>query len=362
MPKQNEETMNKDTIEDSLTLFEQLPTELIQKYIAPYLSSEGLASLSKTSTTMFSHCQYPAAKRLLSHVVKGEEAGALEMIDANPRLLLIPSQVTDYSGRSYQDFTPFQAALLCHDVILWKKIEPYFDKLPEGQAEKARQFQAIFPQGLPEQKPYDFRILIQVISVSSDTEIKAALEQTQNDTKICQALTTFRSDFTAVAMKETFFNPLHLNKAFEVYNEQLSTWSWNQLDLFWRQVIGYIQRFLPACYAQAFCRGLYPLVIDVVEEKMSFERSLNFSIGSYSYYPLSESSGLGFDFGILYFPQHRMEGSVPTTEGAEMNFYKLCRAKQQNYLDLSIACSTTDNPSRAAGNDHLTSRSWCTIS
>ncbi|WP_133130563.1 hypothetical protein [Legionella yabuuchiae] len=296
MPKKGEEKMNEGASGDSLSLLEQLPTELIQKHIAPCLSGKALAALSNSSTTMFSHCQSPAAKRLISHVVKGEEAEALEMIDANPRLLLIPSQATDYSGRSYTGFMPFQVALLCHDVTLWKKIEPYFDTLPNGQEEKARQFKALFPQGLPKQEPYDFNTLVQVITNSSIADITAAIYKADNDTTICHALKGFRATFTDLAMKETFFNPLHLIEALKVYDAQFDYWSSNQKALFLPQVIGYIQRFLPTSYAQALCQGLN----FVVEEKKPLYRSLKFQYEhGVSYFPLDDSSGLGFDFGVF---------------------------------------------------------------
>lgn len=71
------------------------------------------------------------------------------------------------------------------------------------------------------------------------------------------------SEFTVLAIGETLFNSLHLIKAFDIDNKQFNAWSWGQRNLFWSQVIGYIQRFLPAYYAQAFCQRLY----SIVEEK-----------------------------------------------------------------------------------------------
>ena len=357
MPEEDEGQVNAGASGDSL--LEQLPIEVLQGPIAKYLLKEDLLRLSQVSRTMFfAYCD-PLAKTLLSHIVKGEEAEALQMIDANPRLLRIRSKAIDYSGRIYQDFMPFQAALLCHDVTLWKKIEPYFDKLPNGREEKIRQFKALFPEGLPQQEPYDFNTSVQVISASPDAEIKAALEKTQNDTKLRRALTTFRSDFTAVAMKEIFFNPLHLIEALKIYDAQFDRWSWNQRDLFWRQVIGYTQRFLPAYYAQAFCTGLYY----ISEQKESPRRSLNFRFGRGSYFPLSESSGLGFDAAALAdhpslapglaHPHARQRSGLHAVD-------KLCRANTAELLELEHRMRCNDQS--ITGSDSLTSQSWCTIS
>ncbi|WP_133130035.1 hypothetical protein [Legionella yabuuchiae] len=356
MPKKGEEKMNEGASGDSLSLLEQLPTELIQGPLAQYLSKKDLSNLSQASKVMFFSCQPLLAKILLFHVVKGEEAEALEMIDANPRLLLIPSKATDYSGRSYQGLTPFQAALSSHDVALWKKIESYFDKLPDGEAEKVRQFRQLFPEGLPQQKSYDFTKLVQVISNSSDADIMAALRKENNDTPICQALNGFRTAFTDLAKKEMFFNPSHLIDALKVYDAQFDRWSWNQRDLFWRQVIGYTQRFLPACYAQAFCQGLYY----ILEEKKPLSRSLKFQYDGSSYYPLSDSSGLGFDLGWAGGLRGAWLDARGYPRGAGAHLDKLCRANTAELLGLERRMRHDGQP--ITGNDSLTSRSWCTIS
>jgi hypothetical protein len=280
-------------------------------------------------------------ERLLSHIVRAEEALALKMIRANLKLLLHTSEATDYSNRTYRGYTPFQAALLCHDVALWKKMEPYFDRLTDGQAEKAKQFNALSPEGIPHGTPYDFSDLIQTITNSSAADIDAALNKTQNDTAICNALNHFRCDFTALAMQETFFNPSHLIKALEVYNEQFPNWSWEQRDLFWRQVIGYTERFLPACLAQAFIQGLYY----IVEEQQPLVRSLKFKHDSDALYPLLDSSGLGFDFGIDPGGWGLVEGRCPRwAAGGRLSTY--VEQIRQNYVDLRTACGVPESPLR----------------
>ncbi|GGI87946.1 hypothetical protein [Legionella impletisoli] len=348
MPSQEKEKANKDAGGESLSLLEQLPTELHHKVLAQYPEKDWY-NLSQVSSTMFFACQYPlerkAAQTLLSHVIRGEEAEALKMIVANPRLLLIPSQATDYSGHSYIGITPFQAALIWHDVMLWKKIEPYFDELPNGQAEKVSQFKALFPEGLPKQEPYDFRSLIQVISRSSNADIMAALQKKNNNTPICQALKNFRTNFTDLTLKEQFFNPLHLIEALNVYNTQFDHWSWHQRDLFWRQAIGYIQRFTPASYAQAFCQGLYY----IIEEKNPRRRSLTFQDDDATYFTPGDSVGLGFDFAASWLWGNVRSGGPgflrEALAGALLNYVEQI---QQSYLDLSTTCEEMDNPSRTA--------------
>lgn len=336
--------VSKGTGKKILSSIEKLPTALHHFGIFPFLSDADLYNIAVTSRERLGNYrgspsrikQKEASHQLLTHVVKGEEEQALAMLAANPGLLLFASNATDYSGRTYNNYTPFQAALLCHDVTLWKKMEPYFDRLPNGREEKARQFNAIFPESIPHQRPYDFSALAETITHSSAADINAALQKIQNDTEICEALNHFRSDFTALAMQEMFFNPLHLIKAFNVYKEQFDNWSWGQRDLFWRQVIGYTERFLPACFAQAFVQGLY----SIVEEHTPLVRSFKFKYNNDFYFPLVDSHALGFDFGA---------GAMELVgQGAAHDLILRNYVEQihQNYVDLSAACSVPECPLR----------------
>src|SRR6185437_5790629 len=67
-------------------------------------------------------------RKLLQHVIRGEEAEAKKMLEANPRLLLEKGMVTDYSGRRIEG-TDFQLALGAEDVEMCEMIAPYFNRL-----------------------------------------------------------------------------------------------------------------------------------------------------------------------------------------------------------------------------------------
>jgi hypothetical protein len=336
-----------------ISRIENLPTALLRFSIFNYLTDDDVYSLSKTSHAMDAEYKAPLLEKLLSHVVKGEEKKALQMIDAHPTLLLHASKANDYSGRLYKNYTPFQAALLCHDVWLWTKMEPYFDRLPDGQMEKERQFNALFPTGIHHGTPYDFSALIQAITHSSTVDIEAVLQNTQNDTALCNAFNHFRNNFKALAMEETFFNPSHLIRALKIHDEQFDNWSWAQRNLFWRQVIGYTIRFFPACLAQACNQGLY----NIVENRDPLYRLLKFGFS----FPLVESSGLGFDFGILSirtgFPlASGLRGGG--THGKAVN--KLFRATTSELIRLEYRVNRAGES--ITNNETLPSRSCCTIS
>jgi len=315
--------------------------------IFQYLPDADLSRFSQTSRTMHadsgsrSILQEKASKKLLSHVVKAEEGQALSMIKLNPKLLLYPSEAIDYSGRCYQGYTPWQAALLCQDVVLCKNMEPLFDRCfanpEEGQIAKERQSQAIFPNGLPKQEHFNFDFLIEMIARSSEEDINAALNKIHNDTAICQALTQFRSQFSALALEEVFFNPSHLITALTIYDEHFDDWPWEKRDLFWRQIIGYIQRFVPACFAQALVQTLS----DILDNEAPLRRELNFrwnEVGGESYFPLLDSSGLGFDFAVCGL-RGPVVDNAPKVWGCLRNYVKEIQAIHLSWVG---ACEVSE--------------------
>jgi hypothetical protein len=108
------------------------------------------------------------------------------------------------------------------------------------------------------------------------------------------------------------FNPDVLQRAFQMYDNYFADiYTDPPALLFWQQVVGYIQRFLPANYMQAFCdEGL-----SITEEKLRKGepqgRSLRIDVwdshrnnwSTVNIYPLSSSS-LGSDFAIYGRSQH----------------------------------------------------------
>lgn len=234
---------------------------------------------------------------LLQAVVSGDLNAAEEIIKRNPELLEYTTTVTDCSGRLIENVTAFQAAIRAHDFEMWTMLEKYFECFVNGKRAKVKQFRMEFPsfnEKLPDafltrNTPYDFSSIVDVINQSSDTDINNALKNIANETAIFDVLNRFREEFTAISQKEKLYNAGHLLHAYSVYDNQYSVWRKNQRDLFWRQVIGYVQRYLPARYAQAFCQGV---------NFNQATRSFDFRVGGGSAFPLSEDSGLGFDFAV----------------------------------------------------------------
>lgn len=226
-------------------------------------------------------------------VVQGDLNQTEALILKKPLLSSIKGTAIDYSGRTGSDITPFQAALCAWDDDMYEMLAKHM--APE---EVTRQYEEIFPEGhekyFADQTPFDFSKIIHVITQGSAEDVQAALNKQQDGSLLGQTLNQFRADFTTLSYQEKVFNPKHLMEALELYDRQFDHWDWPKRDLFWRQVIGYTQRFLPANIAMDFAQGLYYRVA----KKEKSRRSFNFRFGGGSIYPLTfdSLSGLGFDY------------------------------------------------------------------
>jgi hypothetical protein len=237
----------------------------------------------------------------------------LQAAQANPSLLetLLTEKVTviDYSRRKVKQKTAFQAALCAMDDELCAMLAKYMPK-----EEMARQYQEIFPEGhdayYQKQTPIDFSQIVEAISQSSNADVQKAISlELPNPTVLWSGLEQFRADFTQRSSQETVFNPQHLLKAFELYVSQFDMWSCEQRDLFWRQVVGFVQRFLPANIAMDFAQNLL-----IREWHGRRARSFSCPFGSDAIFPPSfdSFSGLGYEFGPWFHNLygHRVAGQL----------------------------------------------------
>ena len=240
----------------------------------------------------------PMTIQLVQSIVYGDLKKAEDLLKSNPTLLrtLLAEKVTvkDYSRRKVKQIA-FQAALCAMDDELCEMLANYLTK-----EEMNDQYRTIFPEGheayYQAQTAFDFTQIVDTISNSSNADVEKALSlELPNNTSLWVALEQFRVAFTKRSNHEAVFNPQHLIKAFELFDEKYDNWTAEQQDLFWRQVIGYVQRFLPANIAMDFAQGLY----DRVENKVKSKRSFNFTYGGGSIFPLvldSSLVGLGYNF------------------------------------------------------------------
>ncbi|OGT35425.1 MAG: hypothetical protein A3F11_01470, partial [Gammaproteobacteria bacterium RIFCSPHIGHO2_12_FULL_37_14] len=277
-----------------------LPETIAHRSLADYLTQAAAERQGVNVLEGFFKKVDPLVTQFGQYIAYGDMATAEELLKANPllleKLLTEKITVTDYSRRKLKKKTGFQIALCAMDDEMCEMLAKYMSK-----DEVAHQYQELFPEGQDKhfeaQTPFDFSAIVDAITSSNDADVEKALDlELPNDTALWNKLEQFRADFTERSYQETVFNPQHLLKAYELYEKQFEDWNWNQRDLFWRQVIGYTQRFLPANIAMDFAQGLYYRV----EQKEKSNHSLKFRFGEGAIFPLSFNfhSGLGYQYAV----------------------------------------------------------------
>lgn len=235
-----------------------------------------------------------AIKKLLQHIAYGEQAEAEKMIDAAPHLLQMSGTVVDYSLRTIIDVTPAQLAFGGDDEVMCAML-----KEKCGEAEFLRQIREKFPEDdEAEIKAAEFdELLNQLAAGISDplANIHDELNHVPNESPLRNLLDSFRMQFAPGEVEAgKHFNAPFLLKALEIYDDNYDDWDIERCRLFWRQVVGYLERLLPVSYVQAGCQG-----IDDVLRGVPLKRILTL-VDKTPYYPLdaNPANRLGFDHGI----------------------------------------------------------------
>jgi len=293
---------------------------------------------------------------ILQQLVYGNEnvvKAVLEMVKSNSEylcaLLSDTGTVKDYSDRTITGMTLLQAAAASGDIDMCLMLKNYM--LPE---EFATQLAEIFPEGIEahedeqQRNAFNFNAILAAIRAANTPDLDDALNKTDNGSALCRALEEFRRQFSELSNNEKIFNPQHLLRAFEVYNalweRDGSDRDYKKRDLFWRQIIGYTQRFMPTCYAQAFAQGLYYLVKvdqDASWRPEPFNRALKLKHDNFSYFPLplDSRSGLGFDFAI--YDHGRRDGLRRRGGGARTRFFQKLLSSKNIKLSEHYAASSS---------------------
>jgi hypothetical protein len=151
-----------------------------------------------------------------------------------------------------------------------KRIEFGFAEIPNGEGERIRQYERYKPhiEALAEQiklkKPaFDLRPLIGIIKQSSPTDITAALNKDmEHESVLRDALIEFRNVVRPKRMTVGmhYKHYITLMQAFDLLYDKWEELSNNNQNfdkgyLVWRQIIGYLERSLPAVDRFAFARA-----------------------------------------------------------------------------------------------------------
>lgn len=243
---------------------------------------ETMANLTATSTLGLKFFgdlpKATKATKALQYVLDGNEAALLAITASNIDILFTPATTVDRKGcfgKQYNNVSPVEAMLRNMDVWMIGKVA---HRLPEGDTRLTDAFNKVYPKGLKahqeqqKETAFDFSEIANALwdENVSDDDVQAALDNPHDldmGIPLHQALAKFRKDFEEKVLKEPHANPYHLVKAFEKYAEdmlrkhnQRTDSARKKCDLFWRQVIGFVQRYLPSCDKQVFHEDLYDVV------------------------------------------------------------------------------------------------------
>ena len=275
--------------------------------------------------------------KLLHEIAYGNPAAVIAMLTRNPRLLLEAGDVLDPAGNTIICVTPYECALGAGDDDMAATIAGYFTKIEDGEKERVRQYARYQPDitrldemmkayDIDSDEPtqgsdFDFQSLLGIFIKSPAADVTAALTLNfDHESELANALEAMRSHFSPHVIKGGMhFNYANLLEAFKVYAREFdklnsSGNNYDKCDLFWRQVIGYIQRGLPACDRQAFAQGLY----QITHEKKPLNRSFGFTYGGGDF-PITQGdesrSGLGYEFGARANWDERGGSAVDARDG-----------------------------------------------
>jgi len=302
-------------------LKEELSVTPAINILSDYLEGIDTANLVESLTTtngMFKKSATKmAAEKLALHAVRGEYDQVCAIIKKSPQLLLEnPGKITDYSGRTIDSESVYRVILGTEDVEIIAAAKQAL-VTHAGKAVADEQYNAQFLAGWFEVEEKEWselsdqlKKLDEAIHAATDYDIK--FDEKHQLTFLSEKVATELAKFHAL-LEETKKRPIktgrHFNSNFfqavcKHYDRLCNNFDWTgaKCKLFWQRMIGYIQRFLPACDAQAFVAGLY---ITANNLKTGNKQNRDFSLEVWShaeaklvsshFYPLVDSL-LGVDY------------------------------------------------------------------
>lgn len=234
-----------------------------------------------------------------------------EKLASNPQLVLGRGDVITPGGQEIQGVTILECAIGAGDPEMAAMIQRYFSNVEHGEEAleiQLARYRPCLEEMKSQQATYNLKELITIIIESKPEEVTAALnKQFNTNIKLHKALDEFRKAVQpkAITKPQMHYNYQLLIDAFQLYADEwnhlyrASGDDWAKCNLVWRQVIGYLQRGLPAVDRFAFAKSLHELV----EGNAQLVRDTKYQSGAGSFPDLSAAfssnlSDLGFDYGI----------------------------------------------------------------
>ena len=298
-----------------------------------------------------------AAREFLDAVAKGKQDEANAMLEASEdkqALLTAPAHFTDYSGRTY-NCTAYEKAWWDKDTHMCRMLESHMDNETKQQlldkiGEIERKGLAYQQHGVEYKNAhYDMSFILKNLTLDEFRHLKALLVQshdklntaTQDNYKtisftateyeqlkkelaqqkvrslmpVCFASFQFLSyitypiffiaSFFITSPAEKLSNQLQFDfhsliTALDTYVTNFDKWDYHQREEAWMKV-GKAQRDVPVHVAHEYCRpdrAFDPLPSFTEEALPRVLTFYNYVTNIKSWFPLSPSSGLGFDFAL----------------------------------------------------------------
>ena len=270
--------------------------------------------LTLTKTDEHPKSDINKALRLAASGLTKDIAELVGMIETDPRLLLQAGNVVTRAGILIKRTTLYEFFLGEGDHYAAKQIAFGFANIPNGEGQRSRQYnrykpyiEALAKQVESKQPTFDLKPLFEMIKKSSVEDIAEALNindlnrTATRNTSHRVALAQFRKVVTPQESINVGMHYKHyttLSQAFDLLDSEWEALSDNNTNydkcrLVWRQIIGYLQRSLPAVDRFAFARAF--------DDE---ERTLNFKYANGSFPDVTHTgdfdlTGLGFDEGIF---------------------------------------------------------------
>jgi hypothetical protein len=358
----------------------QMPHAVFHTHLAPCLETVSLNHLIRGSLyaqkLTQSELDQRALKKLFLYILDGNAAAVKQILKINPRLAVVKFESANTAERiiankagqliKIQGKTAYQLALGEKDTELAGILKAYIVKVKD-ENEASAQFYAQFPGGSQkeiEEKRWApiFTQLNQLSLAIKDAEVGDIISSAhpeyklivKSESRIDIALNQFRFLIDA-ALKEAVTSGEHFNSdlllhAFKIYYDHFKDFFGNnksspQALLFWQQVIGFIQRIMPANYVQAFCNGLYD-TYEKLQKNSPQGRLLEYNIDylndeghicrkSNPFYPLSVSE-LGFSFAIYAsMAEHHYPARTDKDTSNFSGYWYLVSVKNEKLAELA---------------------------
>lgn len=330
-----------------------LTKDMLQIAIGAFLSPDDKFHLSRVSHNLHGIFKKDASQHIhqfLTHVVRGDKKQVHAFLQKNPRLLLEKIKVTDHAGRKIYG-TAYQIALGAKDVSpspeqyheMAEMIADFFDKIPNGDIEKEKQYSEQFPEDFEEQE-FERKI-------KDQEAVRVVFQKIAHATSIAaaeDAVEDFQR-YILESLEPVITSGYHFNE--DLFHEATMQYELTFTDRFnnnkfakslaSNKVLGFIQRFFTANFAQANCTGFR----NIINEDRPLSRSLLLCDGKTSFFDN--------ELGVSHYVHGYLKGDRGNDDWGWMYWLRLYVEKYIEKKNESIK--------KFAPQPEATQKTWCHI-